>query len=51
MPLHEVKDWEKEDPNKVNEVPEKTTDFYSASEPFWLLLKHLASKEEVIAAH
>ena len=35
--LHEVEDWEKEDPDKVNEVPEQASDLDTVSKPLGLL--------------
>jgi len=29
--LHEIEDWEYEDPNQINEVPEKTTNLNTVS--------------------
>jgi hypothetical protein len=32
--LHEVKNWEQEDPDEVNEMPEKAAHLYPIGKPF-----------------
>lgn len=41
--LHEVKDWEEEDPDEIHKVPEQTRDLNTIGEALWLSEPHFAA--------